>query len=519
MATYQAMGIDARADALQADLDAALPSLKLDGSAPWNQLVFADRVSPPSDPRSVGFLYMDDAPGPQNANAQGGLAAFIMGSGGDSFVGNGAQDYLAYSVTHELGHTLGAVQDGAPHSTGYGHCTDGFAIMCYDDGGPNAAQYTTSACAAPLGSYGGSYAGVTFDCGSNDYLSAAPPLGSWLATHWNTFDSPFMCDTDSCTGSTVAPVAQLRASATRVPAGTTVTLDASGSHDDDGIVASHRFDLDGDGTFETDRGVYATATLRRDAAATVTVGVEVTDNDGLSSRATLTIVFDDRAPVARVSGPSSATVGTPVTLDASASSDPDAGDAITYAWRDDAGATLGAGPTASYTPASAGTRVVTVTVRDRAGATSSASWSIAVAGARDAGTPLPAPAPVPLPANPGGGTTSGPGADSARTATTSPAPGASTARSRAGVVRVRRVRALAHGRVEVRLACPQLRRTCRSRIDVTVRGARTRVTLKLPAGRSRTVRVHPRRAHRGRRATVRVRAGSRRVATRRLELR
>lgn len=80
---------------------------------------------------------------------------------------------------HENGHALGAVQLSAPHSTGAWHCTDGTDVMCYNDGGPNASQYTSTDCGrGPNGT-------SPFDCGFNDYFNPSPAPGSYLATHWD----------------------------------------------------------------------------------------------------------------------------------------------------------------------------------------------------------------------------------------------------------------------------------------------------------------------------------------------
>lgn len=80
---------------------------------------------------------------------------------------------------HENGHALGAVQLSAPDSTGAWHCTDGLDVMCYNDGGPDAAAYNVSDC----GSTGNGT--VRFDCRLTDYFNPAPAPGSYLATHWD----------------------------------------------------------------------------------------------------------------------------------------------------------------------------------------------------------------------------------------------------------------------------------------------------------------------------------------------
>jgi len=86
------------------------------------------------------------------------------------------------------------VQWSAPHSTQplgrqdprYGHCWQGADVMCYlEDSG--AAHAMTQDCAALPGAIPQNY-----DCGRDDYFSPSPAPGSYLATHWNTYDSAFL---------------------------------------------------------------------------------------------------------------------------------------------------------------------------------------------------------------------------------------------------------------------------------------------------------------------------------------
>ncbi|HEX8762427.1 MAG TPA: hypothetical protein VF733_01585 [Candidatus Saccharimonadales bacterium] len=82
---------------------------------------------------------------------------------------------------HELFHNLGAVQNSAPHTTGFFHCKDAYDVMCYKDDPTTKLQYLCPVDHAAL-----------LDCNNDDYLHSHPPEGSYLASHWNTFDSGFL---------------------------------------------------------------------------------------------------------------------------------------------------------------------------------------------------------------------------------------------------------------------------------------------------------------------------------------
>lgn len=82
---------------------------------------------------------------------------------------------------HELFHNLGAVQNSAPHTTGFFHCKDAYDVMCYKDDATTKLEYLCAVDHAAL-----------LDCNNDDYLHSHPPEGSYLAGHWNTFDSGFL---------------------------------------------------------------------------------------------------------------------------------------------------------------------------------------------------------------------------------------------------------------------------------------------------------------------------------------
>jgi len=119
----------------------------------------------------VGSVYSDSRPGTNNIN--NGFAPMF------ARVDAACWDY---AEGHELMHTLGSVQRGAPHATANGHCFDEQDEMCYDDGSGVAMVQTCSG-----------RNGTLFDCNHDDYFYAGvPPASNWLATHWNTFNSSWI---------------------------------------------------------------------------------------------------------------------------------------------------------------------------------------------------------------------------------------------------------------------------------------------------------------------------------------
>lgn len=160
------------------------------------------------------------------------------------------------------------------------------------------------------------------------------------------------------------------------------TLTAAGSSDPDGTVDSYEWDLDGNGTYETVRGNQPTVTHTFSAAGDRTVGLRVKDT--LNAVATTTAVIAvTHAPVATVTAtPAPVSLRRDVTFDASGSSDPDGGGALTFAWDLDADAAgvfeSAGGATRTLSWPTAGLRTVRVRVTDQSGAETVGSATVLV---------------------------------------------------------------------------------------------------------------------------------------------
>lgn len=154
-------------------------------------LVFADGLHPagPGELTVSGQtddLPQDSTPGPRNAANRGGNLAVVFGPD-RALPPQDAGGFESRMFLHELLHTLGAVQEGAPHATEGGHCYDGSDVLCYRDATARSALYTERAC-EPIGGA----IGQPLDCGGDDYFNPAPAPGSYLARHWNVYDSAFL---------------------------------------------------------------------------------------------------------------------------------------------------------------------------------------------------------------------------------------------------------------------------------------------------------------------------------------
>jgi hypothetical protein len=102
-----------------------------------------------------------------------------------AMVGSGCWAWNA--AGHELLHTLGAVNPGAPHGTPGGHCWDDPDILCYDDDNKPNTDPLQIRCPK-------SVEDDSVDCNNDDYFNTDPAAGTWLANHpgSNVATSPFL---------------------------------------------------------------------------------------------------------------------------------------------------------------------------------------------------------------------------------------------------------------------------------------------------------------------------------------
>jgi len=181
------------------------------------------------------------------------------------------------------------------------------------------------------------------------------------------------------------PVAAFTATPNPVSLQRDVQFDASGSSDPDGTVVRHEWDLDGNGSFETDTGAVAAASRSYGANGTYAVKLRVTDDDGAQATTTVNVVAANGLPNAAIAAsPNPVTAGQTVLLDAGASNDPD-GSIVKYDWDLDGNGsyevTSLATPTRSHAYPNPGAFNVGVRVTDNHGGVRTAATQLSVLAA------------------------------------------------------------------------------------------------------------------------------------------
>jgi hypothetical protein len=143
----------------------------------------------------------------------------------------------------------------------------------------------------------------------------------------------------------------------------TVTASDAGDTNDDALTLSMGAGLPPGATFNSNTGQFSWTPSDADGGThTVTFSV----SDGLlsdSEEIDITVTVGNRPPVAVVGGPYSGTVGQSILFDGSGSSDPDAGQTLSYSWNFGDGSTA-SGATASHPYGIAGTFLVSLEVCD-----------------------------------------------------------------------------------------------------------------------------------------------------------
>jgi PKD repeat protein len=176
---------------------------------------------------------------------------------------------------------------------------------------------------------------------------------------------------------TVPPVPAMAALPSGLRSFDPVTLDASGSSDADGTIATYAWDLDGDGRYDHTDASPTWSTLAP-TAGTYTVRLKVTDDLGASAVTTRPLTVGNRPPTAALTGPQPAVRGEAATLDAGGSADLD-GTITSYAWTFGDGETATTTtPTASHVYAANGAPTAKVVVTDDRGATAQATLALKV---------------------------------------------------------------------------------------------------------------------------------------------
>jgi hypothetical protein len=230
----------------------------------------------------IGQLYRDSQPGQTNAN-NGSYTAFARADVG----------CWGYAEAHEIMHNLGGVQPDAPHGTPNFHCWDENDDMCYDDdgAGPVAMQSVCPTRDSRL-----------FDCNHDDYFHAGvPAAGSWLATHWNTYNSRFLVRGPLGQPSNLAPVVDAGPNRA-VNLGQQAALDGTVSDDGRPVGAAVGVGwakATGPGTVSFAAPGSVDTTAGFSAAGTYTLSLTANDTQ-LSASDTMTVtVTDPNAPVTK----------------------------------------------------------------------------------------------------------------------------------------------------------------------------------------------------------------------------
>jgi len=253
-------------------------------------------------------------------------------------------------------------------------------ITPYVDG--QAVSYTKR----DSGTGGGAFANATL------YLMSRAGTGLFgggdldeVAIFNQALDAATIADHYASSGTNRRPIASFTMSRTQVRPNRNVRFDAGASFDPDGSIVKFQWDLDGNGSFETDSGTNRIVNRSYSTAQVVNVRLRVLDNSNGTDIQTQTLVVGNAAPTADLTiTPNPAVLNQTVQFDASSSTDVD-GTIVGYQWDLDGNGTYevntGATPTTTRAYTSAATIAVGLRVTDDDGLTATKTQSLSVKSA------------------------------------------------------------------------------------------------------------------------------------------
>jgi PKD repeat protein len=262
----------------------------------WHHYVFVIDTTQPAEHEITPYVDGQPVSSQQGSNGsgQGAFAnstLYLMSRDGNSLFGAGAlQDLAIYNQPLSAGtifqHFSSEGTDEAPHPS--------LAVS------PNPARAGQSVTFDASGSTDPDAPIVDYQWalnGNGDYetdTGSTPTLTRSFSTPGTYSISVRTIDANGASESTTqqlrvgnfAPVGKLTATPNPALTGQTLTLSAAGSTDQ-GMITDYKWDLNGSGEYATDTGATPTVTTSFATFGTHTVGVELTDNEGLSSKTTI----------------------------------------------------------------------------------------------------------------------------------------------------------------------------------------------------------------------------------------
>jgi PKD repeat protein len=253
----------------------------------------------------------------------------------------------------------------------------GQQVVPYVDGQPVAFTKAESGTGAPAFAE----AALSFMSRAASGLTGAGDLDE-VALYDRALSATTIADHFALSIFNVGPEASFTASPNPAPSGANVIFNAAASKDPDGSIAKYAWDLDGNGSYETDTGTTATTSRAYATPGQRTIGLRVTDNSGATATTSRTITIQNVAPTASFTAtPNPVQTGNAVTYNAAGSSDAD-GAVVKYEWDLDGNGSYetdtGATANASGSYPTIGARTIGMRVTDDLGGTATTTRSLSV---------------------------------------------------------------------------------------------------------------------------------------------